>query len=89
MEQLQALVLPVGILAVFYFFVIRPQKKKEKEINEMRDSLVVGDEVITIGGIIGKVVLVKEEQVVVETGDAKTRLVLTRWAISSVNRKHD
>lgn len=89
MEQLQALILPIGILAIFYFFAIRPQKKKEKEINEMRDSLSVGDEVITIGGILGKVIAVKEELLVIEVGAAKTRLEFTRWAISSVIRKHD
>mgnify|MGYP001018308040 FL=1 len=88
-EQLQALVLPIGILAIFYFFAIRPQKKKEKEINEMRSNLNVGDEVITIGGILAKIVTVKEDQVIVEVGATKTRLELTKWAIGSVVKKQD
>lgn len=87
-EQLQSLILPIGILAVFYIFAIRPQKKKEKEINDMRSNLAVGDEVITIGGILGKIITVKEDQVIVEVGATKTRLELTRWAIGSVTKKH-
>ncbi len=88
-QQLQGLLLPIGMLAIFYFFAIRPQKKKEKEINSMRDSVSVGDDVITIGGILGKVVTVKEDQVILEVGSTKTRLELTRWAIGSVVNKKD
>ncbi len=88
-QQLQGLLLPIGMLAIFYFFAIRPQKKKEKEIASMRDSLSVGDEVITIGGIIGKVVTVKEDQVIIEVGSTKTRLEMTKWAIGSVTNKKD
>lgn len=88
-QQLQGLVLPIGMLAIFYFFAIRPQKKKEKEITSMRDSLNVGDEVITIGGIIGKVITVKEDQVILEVGSTKTRLEMTKWAIGSVIKKND
>ncbi|MDR7869840.1 MAG: preprotein translocase subunit YajC [Tissierellaceae bacterium] len=88
-QQLQGLLLPIGMLAIFYFFAIRPQKKKEKEINEMRSNLNVGDEVITIGGILGKIVTVKEDQVILEVGATKTRLELTKWAIGSVAKKHD
>ena len=50
----------------FYFFIIRPQKKQEKEIREMRDGLQVGDEITTIGGIIGKIVSIKEETITIE-----------------------
>lgn len=86
-QQLQGLLLPIGMLAIFYFFAIRPQKKKEKEVSAMRDSLSVGDEVITIGGILGKVVTVKEDQIIIEVGATKTRLEMTKWAVGSVVKK--
>ncbi len=82
--QLQALIIPIGFLIVFYLFAIRPQKKKEKEIKEMRDNLKVGDEVITIGGIYGKILLSKEDVVTLEVGSTKTRLDMTKWSIGSV-----
>ncbi|HZK00096.1 MAG TPA: preprotein translocase subunit YajC [Tissierellaceae bacterium] len=88
-QQLQGLLLPVGMIAIFYFFAIRPQKKKEKEINEMRSQLSVGDEVITIGGILAKIITVKEDQVIVEVGTTKTRLELTKWAIGSVVKREE
>ncbi len=83
-QQLSGLVIPIGFLVIFYLFAIRPQKKKEKEIRAMRDSLRVGDEVITIGGIYGKVLMVKEDKVTLEVGSTKTRLDVTRWSIGSV-----
>lgn len=88
-QQLQGLLLPVGMLAIFYFFAIRPQKKKEKDITAMRSSLSVGDEVITIGGILGKIVTVKEDQIILEVGATKTRLEMTKWAVGSVTNKQD
>ena len=84
MQNLGALILPIGFLAVFYFFAIRPQRKKEKEIKEMRDNLRVGDDIITIGGIYGKVLKLKDDLVTIEIGNAKTRLEMTKWAIGSV-----
>jgi preprotein translocase subunit YajC len=84
MEQLQAFILPIGLLVIFYFFAIRPQRKKEKEIKEMRSSLRVGDEVITIGGIMGKIIKLKDDYVTLEIGSAKTKLDITRWAVGSV-----
>ena len=84
MEQLQAFILPIGLLVIFYFFAIRPQKKKEKEIKEMRSGLRVGDEVVTIGCIYGKIVKAKEDALTLESGSAKTRLEVTRWAVGSV-----
>lgn len=84
MENLQAFILPIGLLAIFYFFAIRPQRKKEKEIKEMRGSLKVGDEVVTIGGIYGKIVVVKDDVLTIESGSAKTKLELTRWSVGSI-----
>ncbi|MFY9213206.1 MAG: preprotein translocase subunit YajC, partial [Tissierellaceae bacterium] len=83
-EQLQAMMLPIGLLVVFYFFAIRPQKKREKEIQAMREGIKVGDEIITIGGILGKVITVKDDQIIIEVGATKTRLELTKWSVGSV-----
>ncbi len=76
-------VMLVILIAVFYFFMIRPENKKKKQAQEMRDSLAVGDEVTTIGGIVGKVVHVSEKYIVFETGEDRVRLQVTKWAISS------
>lgn len=79
------------ILAVFiglmYFMLIRPQRKKEKEVSEMRASLRTGDEIVTIGGIVGKVVKIGEEELVIQVGSDRTKILVKKWAISSVERK--
>ena len=75
------------MFAFLYFFMIRPQKKQEKKDAEMRDSLAVGDEVTTIGGIIGKVVSIKGETFVLETTKDKTKIRFLRGAIRSVDVK--
>jgi len=78
----------IGVLIlVFYFFMIRPQKKQEKKDAEMRDSLQVGDEVTTIGGIIGKIVSIKGETFVLETTKDKTKIRFLKGAIRSVDVK--
>lgn len=73
----------VIIFVVFYFFLIRPENKKKKQLTEMRSSLSVGDEIVTIGGIMGKVVQVTEDTVTFETGEDRVRLQVTKWAIST------
>ena len=77
----------VGMVAIFYFLILRPQKKQEKEQNEMRNSLEVGDEITTIGGIIGAVVAIKEETVTIETSKDKTKIRIMKNAIRSVDVK--
>ncbi|MBR5881577.1 MAG: preprotein translocase subunit YajC [Clostridia bacterium] len=81
------IIMVVAFVAIFYFFMIRPQKKQEKEVNEMRNSLSVGDEITTIGGIIGKVVSIREETVVIETSHDRTKIRLLKSAISKVDVK--
>ena len=71
----------VILILVFYFFMIRPQRKRDKEEKEMRNSIQPGDEICTIGGFIGKVVSVKDDTVVIESSADRTRLRLYRWAI--------
>ena len=79
------LILMVAMFAVLYFFMIRPQKKQEKEAQKMRDGLAVGDEVTTIGGIIGEIVSIKDETVVIETTKAGTKIRFLKSAIRSVD----
>lgn len=79
--QLVPLVL---LLIIMYFLLIRPQKKKEKSINEMRNSVQVGDEIVTIGGICGKVVKTKEDSIVIQVGADKVKFEMMRWSISTV-----
>ena len=80
MESIILLVLMFGMM---YFFMIRPENKRKKAAQEMRDSLKVGDEVTTIGGITGTVCAVKENTVVFETGADRVRLEVTKWAIAN------
>lgn len=75
------------MLVVFYFFIYRPQKKQEKESNDMRNNLQVGDEITTIGGIIGKIVSIKEETVLIETSGERTKIRVLRTAIRNVDVK--
>ena len=77
----------VGIFVIMYFLMIRPQKKREKQDAEMRNALAVGDEVTTIGGIIGKVVSIKEETFVLETTKDRTKIRFLKGAIRSVDVK--
>ena len=78
-------VMLVGVLVVGYFFIIRPQRKKDKETAKMRSELQVGDEIVTIGGIIGIIVSMKEDSLVIETGSDRSKVRLARWAISGKN----
>ena len=71
----------VLIVVVFYFFILRPQQKREKESSKMRSSLEVGDDIITIGGIVGTIVSIKEDTLVIETGSDRSKLRITRWAV--------
>ena len=86
-ESYGMIIMLVALVAVFYFFMIRPQKKQEKKDAEMRGALQVGDEVTTIGGIIGKVVSIKEDTFVLETTKDKTKIRFLRGAIRSVDVK--
>ena len=77
------------VFVAFYFILIRPQKKKEKEAAKMRDNLEIGDEIVTIGGIIGRVVSIKEDHIVIETGSDRSKIRIKKWAIQSNETIHD
>ncbi len=79
----------VLVFVVFYFLMIRPQRKREKETQNMRNSVQVGDEIVTAGGIIGRVVSIKEDNVVIETGNDRSKVRIKRWAIQSNETLHD
>ncbi len=77
------IIIMVAMLALMYFMLIRPENKRKKQAAEMRNSLMVGDEITTIGGIIGTICAVKENTIVIETGADRVRIEFTKWAVSS------
>lgn len=82
-----SLIMIAVMLVILYFFMIRPQKKQEKETNAMRNALQVGDEITTIGGIIGKIVSIKEETLMLETGHDRTKIRILKSAVRCVDVK--
>lgn len=86
--QVLSLVIPLALLAVvFYFFIMRPQKKQQRETQQMRDSIARGDTVVTAGGIVGVVITVKDDMVLLESSGDKTKIQVQKWAISSILEK--
>ena len=78
-----SIIMLVVMAVAMYFLMIRPQKKKQKEDQQMRDSIQIGDEITTIGGIMGRVVTVKEDSIVIETGADRVKMRFQRWAIQT------
>ena len=76
----------VVLIVVFYFFLIRPENKKKKKLEDMRNQLGVGDEITTIGGIIGKIVSIKDDTITFETGEDRVRMQVAKWAISTTGK---
>ncbi|MBQ2834143.1 MAG: preprotein translocase subunit YajC [Clostridia bacterium] len=74
------------IFVIFYFMLIRPQRKKDKEAKQMLDNLKVGDRICTIGGIYGTIVRIKDQILTIEVGDAKTQMMIARWAVRNVEQ---
>ena len=81
--MMSTIIMLVLMLGVFYFMLIRPENKRKKEAEQMRSAVKVGDEIITIGGVIGTVVSVKEDRLVIETGADLVRIEFAKWAMSS------
>ncbi|MEE0451486.1 preprotein translocase subunit YajC [Peptacetobacter sp.] len=88
-QLIMSVVLWIVVFAVFYFLLIRPQKKKDKELKQMRDSINVGDKVVTIGGLCATVAKVEEERVVLEVGPNRTKMPFEKWAIGTVTEKKE
>lgn len=86
-QMIMGLLMWVVVFGVFYFLLIRPQKKKDKQLKEMRENLSVGDKVTTIGGIIAHVAKVEENAVILEIGPNRTKVPFEKWAIGTVESK--
>jgi preprotein translocase subunit YajC len=80
------IIVMVLMFAAMYFIMIRPNRKREKEATEMRNTLEIGDEVTTIGGIVGRVVSIKDDTIVLETAGERSRIRFLRGAIDKVNK---
>ncbi|MGE4283978.1 MAG: preprotein translocase subunit YajC [Clostridia bacterium] len=83
-NTIKLLVMYALIFAVFYFIMVLPQRRKNKKLKAMLDDLKVGDEIITIGGIYGKITGIKEDVLTIEVGADKTKLRVARWSVRSV-----
>ena len=79
-----SLIMIVAMVAIMYFLMIRPEQKRKKAAAEMRNSLKKGDQITTIGGIIGRIVMVSDNTIIIETSEDRVRMELTKWAVSSV-----
>ncbi len=88
-NPMSMIIMMAALFGVMYFVMIRPQKKKQKEEQNMRDSIQVGDEITTIGGIMGRVVTVKEDSLIIETGADRNKMKITRWAVSTNNTANE
>ena len=87
LTNMSPILLIAGMFIIFYFVGIRPQKKQEREVNAMRNALTVGDEITTIGGLIGKIVSIKDETCVIETTHERTKIRFLKSAIARVDVK--
>ena len=83
MENMSMILMLVVMLVVMYFLMIRPENKRKKAAEAMRNSLAVGDVITTIGGVIGTICAVKDNTVVIENGADRVRIEFTKWAVSS------
>lgn len=87
-----AIVMVIYLVVIFgamYFLLIRPQRKKQKEEKKMRENLQVGDEIVTIGGIYGRVISLKEDTIVIESNSDHSKLTVARWALQTNLTVHD
>ena len=78
-----SIIMIVAMFAIFYFLIIRPENKKKKKAEEMRNSLNLGEEIVTIGGMTGKIVQITEDTITFETGEDRVRIQIKKWAIST------
>ncbi|TYQ13292.1 UNVERIFIED_CONTAM: preprotein translocase subunit YajC [Acetivibrio alkalicellulosi] len=85
-EGLGFLTMPIIFIGAMYFFVMMPQKKRDRRHREMIDSLKVGDNVVTVGGVVGKIINIKDDEFVVETSVEKTQVKIKKWAIRDVEQ---
>ena len=82
-QEYYSIIMIVAMIAILYFLMIRPEQKRKKQAQQMRDSLKKGDMITTIGGIVGKIVMVNDSTIVIETSEDRVRMELTKWAVST------
>lgn len=85
MGNLTPLLLILGMFVLTYFITIRPQKKRQKEEQQLRENLQIGDDITTIGGIVGRIVTIKEDSIIIETGADRVKMRVMRWAVQTNN----
>lgn len=83
-DMTYTLIMIIVLIAVFYLFMIRPESKRKKQQDEMRSNLRKGDQITTIGGVIGRIVKVDEDSIVIETSEDRVRMEFAKWAVSTV-----
>ena len=84
-SMLPMLIMLVAVFAVFYFMMIRPEKKRKQEAEDLRNALKKGDSITTIGGIVGTIVSIKDEMIVIETSEDQVRMELQKWSVMTNN----
>lgn len=82
--QFSPLLMTAIFIGIFYFLIIRPQQKKNKQVTEMRNNLQVGDSIVTIGGVHGKITKIKDDILTIEVGSDKVKLQFSKWAIGNI-----
>ena len=82
-QEYYSIIMIVAMIAILYFLMILPEQKRKKQAQQMRDSLKKGDMITTIGGIVGKIVMVKDNTIIIETSEDRVRMELTKWAVST------
>ena len=88
-QNMSMIFMMVLLFAMMYFMMIRPENKRKKKLQEMRDGLKKGDTITTIGGIVGKIVRVNSDTIVFETGEDRVRIEVAKWAISTIGVQTD
>ena len=88
-ELLATFIPLILMIVVFYFILIRPQKKRDKEVQKMRENIEIADEIVTIGGIIGRIVSIKDDTLVIETGNERSKIRILRKAVETCLTEHD
>ncbi len=83
--QYSMIIMLVVFVGIFYFMILRPENKKKKEAEELRNSLHRGDQITTIGGIVGKIVNIKDDKIVIETSEDQVRMELLKWSVMTNN----
>ena len=83
-DMITTVVMMLAMVAIFYFLLIRPQRKKDKQVKDMLSALKVGDRICTIGGLYGTIAALKDDTVTLTLGSLQNTIVIARWAVRSV-----